>query len=165
MSDRRIITSHRLRGESEPQSCSQHNVTSPPCRKLGDFDIRMAHQPFASSPPIFNSFPDLDTAGSSKQQRADASDDVRKRSGDKSRRASHKERRDRKKSHEDPAKEEGHRTRSRHAAGFESNMWFRDTKGDSLNVTYGYLHAKDVPKYNATAGEQLPAIPIVSHVK
>ena len=115
----------------------------------------MAHQPFSSFPPVFDSFPDLEAPGPSTRRRdtLGADDARRKRSGNKSRPDGKKEKKQDRREAAKNSHEEKYRDSSRHAKVYESTAYFRDTKGDELNVSYGYLHARDVPKYNAAAGE------------
>ena len=110
----------------------------------------MTHQPFKSA-PVFNSFPDLDEPGPSipqhKSYGTNTDDAKRKHKKDRSKRSDDKKTRDR---HRDS---KGLRRVEDAPRSSGSTVYFRDTKGDELNVTYGYLDAKDVPKYREIAGK------------
>lgn len=139
-----------------------------------------APSPPFSSFPAFSSFPDIEPGSSkSKQEPSSAESEKREKSKrsrdqDKSRdrwkrgrhghedederrkKKSKKSRGDRERQPEDnhaPASHESRRHPSALAEDLAYRSFYSDRKGDILNVTYGGVHAGDVPKYHLVARE------------
>lgn len=129
--------------------------------------------PSFSSFPSFNSFPDLDPGpskpSSKKPEESKRSDKDRKK-GEKDKKKNDKKG-ERHKKHdlssvdEEPRHKKGRRRRDeddhrKHDKFLESRieprdiesttrtLYYSDRRGDQLNLTYGGLHAGDVPRYN-----------------
>ena len=135
---------------------------------------------FSSFPPTFSSFPDIE-AGPSKSKKdtsveRDKQEKVKhkrdKRDQDKHRERRKKDRhndedeRRRKKSkknrdgrdtYSDDDRVPKSRDNTRNSSALPEDLTYRsfysDRKGDILNVTYGGIHAGDVPKYRLLAGK------------
>lgn len=121
----------------------------------------MSAPSFSSFPPSFSSFPDTE-AGPSRPHSKEKDKERKEKHGKKERKSKPK---DGKRKHRDephasraPSVDVMREERTRHAeADLEGNstryLFFTDTKGDPLNITYGTLHAGDVPKYHLVGRE------------
>jgi hypothetical protein len=110
--------------------------------------------PNFSSFPSFSSFPDLDPGPSKPRSPGRETNDRRKGNADGARRKKDgdvKRKRGKRQDRDEQEKaEEDHRLRV-----FEqsSPQFYSDRIGDALNVRYGSMHARDVPKYHLVGRE------------
>lgn len=131
---------------------------------------------FTSFPPVFNSFPDLEAGPSTQDTSSSRSQEHKKtknsrkhserdwRDGEQQKETTtyHDERR--KKRSKKHRREKGanpdndiFRDSTSYPVGstadLASRSFYSDRKGDTLNITYGGLHAGDVPKHHLLASE------------
>ena len=140
----------------------------------------MSAPSFSSFPPTFESFPDLEEGSSSKKGDKDESH-VRhgkgKDRGERSRRngKERKDRGERRSNHDKHSERKDDRHASKHGDISDNRpvkpskpsaadimyredgsiLFYYDRKGDSLNITFGGIHAGDIPRYKYAFGERL----------
>ncbi|KAL5519041.1 hypothetical protein ACEPAH_724 [Sanghuangporus vaninii] len=118
----------------------------------------MSAPSFSSFPPVFGSFPDLGTGSSSshpqskEKKERDRDSDKRERKREKKHNRKGDEEREHSSRHRKKRSElndEGGAHKSPIVASQEdlNRFFYIDRKGDELNIRYGSLHSRDVPKY------------------